>query len=70
MRHIPTINQVKQSYADRVTKAVQTALVKCKDEMEVEIVLFYKALAEKPRKTTLKDLRFATDIVESLAERT
>lgn len=69
MSKIPTINQVKQVYADRIVKAVHKALVNSKDEAEVEIVLFYKALAEKPRKATLKDLRIATDIMETLAER-
>ena len=69
MKKIPTMNQVKQSYADRVIKAIGKALVNSRDEVEVQIVLFYKALAEKPRKATLKDLRFATDIIETLAER-
>ena len=64
-----TMKQAKMEYVNRIEASYKKALANAKDEVDVDVILHYKGLADKPKNATLKNLRFATDIIEAMAER-
>ena len=67
MKH-KTLSQVLAEYRERGKKAYDKALTVARDKVETEIVHDCKAIIDR-KKVTLKELRYAVDIVECLAER-
>ena len=64
-----TLNQVKMNCVERGKKAFAKAMVNTKDTIEVEQVMFFSGILEKPKQHTLRELRSAVSVIECLAER-
>lgn len=64
-----TMKEVKADCVARIERAFVPALVKAKDEVDVNTILWLKEKANKPKNETLKNLRFAANILEEMAER-
>ena len=63
-----TMTQVLTEYRERGNKAYYKAMVAVRDEAEAELVHNSKTIIDN-KKATLKDLRYAVDILECMAER-
>ena len=63
-----TLKQVLTEYRDRGNKAYYKAMVAVRDEVEAETIHHSKSIIDRKR-ATLKELRYAVDLLECLAER-
>ena len=63
-----TLKQVLTEYRDRGNKTYYKAMVAVRDEVEAETVHHSKLIIDR-EKVTLKEVRFAVDFLECLAER-
>ena len=63
-----TLKQVLTEYKDRGNKADYKAMIAVRDEVEAEMVHNSKSIIDRKR-ATLKELRYAVDLLECLAER-
>lgn len=68
MRHTKTIPQVLAEYRERGNKAYYKAMVAVRDEVEAEMVHNSKTIIDR-KKVALKELRYAVDLLECIAER-
>ena len=66
---IPTLTQAKNKYVERANAVYHKALANIKNEFETQTILDCKAIVDKPKKNSLSQLRYATDIIECMAER-
>ena len=67
MKH-KTMTQVLNEYRERGNKAYYKAMVAVRDEVEADLVHGSKTIIDN-NKSTLKDLRYAVDLLECMAER-
>lgn len=67
MKH-KTMSQVLAEYRERGNKAYYKAMVAVHDEAEAAMVHSSGAIIDR-KKVTLKELRYAVDLLECLAER-
>ena len=67
MKH-KTMKQVLNEYRERGNKAYYKAMVAVRDEVEADLVHNSKATIDN-KKATLKNLRYAVDLLECMAER-
>ena len=63
-----TLKQVLTEYKDSGNKAYYKAMIAVRDEVEAEMVHHSKSIIDRKR-ATLKELRYAVDLLECLAER-
>lgn len=63
-----TLRQVLDEYRQRGQKALYKAMVAVRDEVDANIVDTARQTIER-KKVTLKELRYAVDILECYAER-
>lgn len=63
-----TMNQVLNEYREKGNKAYYKAMIAVRDEVEAELVHNSKTIIDR-KKVTLKELRYAVDLLECLAER-
>lgn len=63
-----TMSQVLNEYRERGNKAYYKAMIAVHDEVEAEMVHNSKTIIDR-KKVTLKELRYAVDLLECMAER-
>ena len=63
-----TLKQVLDEYRERGNKALYKAMIAVRDEVDAELVNNSRQIVER-KKVTLKELRYAVDILECYAER-
>lgn len=63
-----TLKQVLTEYKDRGNKAYYKAMIAVRDEIEAEMVHSSKTIIDR-KKVTLKELRYAVDLLECIAQR-
>lgn len=63
-----TLKQVINEYRERGNKALYKAMIAVRDEVDAELVNNSRQIVER-KKVTLKELRYAVDILECYAER-
>lgn len=68
MKHTKTMTQVLTEYRERGNKAYYKAMIAVHDEVDAEMVHSSKAIIDR-KKATLKELRYAVDLLECMAER-
>jgi len=63
-----TLKQVLNEYRERGNKVYYKAMVAVRDEVEAETIHNSKSIIDN-KKSTLKELRYAVDLLECIAER-
>ena len=63
-----TLKQVLTEYRERGNKVYFKAMVAVRDEIEAEMIHNSKSIIDN-KKSTLKELRYAVDLLECIAER-
>ena len=63
------MTDIKAECTARIEKAFVPALVKARDEVDVSMILHLKEKAAKPKKASVREMRYAAEILEDMAAR-